>query len=548
MIKNILISTVMLLLLAGLAYSQDIQNDVKYESVTDEGIYNPPYNPDWANNDILVYDHSGGTANITDRTLDMEYCEENGRLYIAACVNTGSTHGIRVWSSSNSGLTWDFEDALASGSHWFTGLSMKVEQYYPGRPDSVRVNIFYTRSAGSPNNDNAILRFWSFKPHASSPSGITRNVGTPSAGNQLRWPSAYSNGQYNSAGTDIGCIVGEYNNAGTDCITFRKFWMNNWDWNFSGTIYAAGPYFTGFWPSADYKNDPSTNYDSVYIAFESRWPTVCQIRLSITRAFGGGDLTSGRIIVNIPGWYARRPCLTIPQNRYPTRMVITYTFNPFSYSTTGIARKIHSYNGGVSWTNGYLGNDGSYTSRYTWVSSDSNGNSGYCTYIWGNADSLNVTRGSVAATGTLWYARASNLVTNGAFPICAVYNNSSGNHRRSTFVYWKSGPADIYFNAEHLPIGITNTNGIANTYSLSQNFPNPFNPITTIKFSIPQRGLVKLVVFDVLGKEVATLVNNEQTTGNYEVTFNASKLTSGVYFYKITSGDFSDVKKMLLVK
>ena len=59
---------------------------------------------------------------------------------------------------------------------------------------------------------------------------------------------------------------------------------------------------------------------------------------------------------------------------------------------------------------------------------------------------------------------------------------------------------------------------------------------------------MKIVVYDVLGKEVATIVNSEQTAGNYQVTFDASKLNSGVYFYKITSGDFSDVKKMLLVK
>ena len=92
------------------------------------------------------------------------------------------------------------------------------------------------------------------------------------------------------------------------------------------------------------------------------------------------------------------------------------------------------------------------------------------------------------------------------------------------------------------------SNEIPNEFVLFQNFPNPFNPTTTIKFSIPQKGLVKLVVYDMLGKEVATLVNDEQTAGNYEVTFDASKLTTGVYFYKITSGDFSDVKKMILVK
>jgi hypothetical protein len=85
-------------------------------------------------------------------------------------------------------------------------------------------------------------------------------------------------------------------------------------------------------------------------------------------------------------------------------------------------------------------------------------------------------------------------------------------------------------------------------FSLSQNYPNPFNPTTNIKFSLPKAGIVKLVVFDVLGREVATLVNEFKGVGQYVVDFDASSLASGVYFYKIETGDFKDVKKMLLVK
>ena len=73
-----------------------------------------------------------------------------------------------------------------------------------------------------------------------------------------------------------------------------------------------------------------------------------------------------------------------------------------------------------------------------------------------------------------------------------------------------------------------------NTY-LSQNYPNPFNPSTTIKYSIPKQSNVTLKVFDVLGSEVATLVNKEQPQGNYEVEFDGAELTSGIYFYRITS-------------
>lgn len=85
-------------------------------------------------------------------------------------------------------------------------------------------------------------------------------------------------------------------------------------------------------------------------------------------------------------------------------------------------------------------------------------------------------------------------------------------------------------------------------YSLDQNYPNPFNPATKISYSIKEEGLVTLKVYDVLGKEIATLVNENKPEGNYEVDFNASQLPSGMYIYKLQSGGFSDVKKMLLTK
>lgn len=85
-------------------------------------------------------------------------------------------------------------------------------------------------------------------------------------------------------------------------------------------------------------------------------------------------------------------------------------------------------------------------------------------------------------------------------------------------------------------------------YELVQNYPNPFNPATIIKYNIPKSGEVKLRVFDILGREVTTLVNSYQKEGRYEVEFNASKLASGVYIYRLEADDFVNSKKMLLVK
>jgi len=85
-------------------------------------------------------------------------------------------------------------------------------------------------------------------------------------------------------------------------------------------------------------------------------------------------------------------------------------------------------------------------------------------------------------------------------------------------------------------------------FNLEQNYPNPFNPGTSINYSIRERGLVTLKVYDILGKEVVTLINENQEAGNYSVQFNASHLPSGIYFYRLKSGSFSSTKKLILLK
>jgi len=95
--------------------------------------------------------------------------------------------------------------------------------------------------------------------------------------------------------------------------------------------------------------------------------------------------------------------------------------------------------------------------------------------------------------------------------------------------------------------GITEPS-VPQDYQLSQNYPNPFNPTTKISFSIPKAGLVTLKIYNIIGQEVSTLVNEVKSAGNYNVDFNGANLSSGVYFYAIKAGDFTSVKKMTLIK
>ncbi len=102
-------------------------------------------------------------------------------------------------------------------------------------------------------------------------------------------------------------------------------------------------------------------------------------------------------------------------------------------------------------------------------------------------------------------------------------------------------------------VGVEEGNILPANYDLSQNYPNPFNPETVISFQIPSVELqhsvsVQFIIYDALENEIATIINEEKYPGKYQITFNGSSLTSGVYFYRIIAGSFVDTKKMLLLK
>jgi hypothetical protein len=91
-------------------------------------------------------------------------------------------------------------------------------------------------------------------------------------------------------------------------------------------------------------------------------------------------------------------------------------------------------------------------------------------------------------------------------------------------------------------------NIIPNAYELGQNYPNPFNPRTTIAYKLPKNGIVSIKVYDVTGREVATIVNENKPAGSYQAVFNGENFSSGIYFYVLRAGDFMQAKKLVLLK
>jgi len=184
-------------------------------------------------------------------------------------------------------------------------------------------------------------------------------------------------------------------------------------------------------------------------------------------------------------------------------------------------------------------------------------------YYWQRNDSLSISEALSVSPILLPYTKEpqgeaicwQNEDNNGFYTLSE--ENISYNGTIFTF------PAELYFYPRQVPVGVKENNSF-DSFELNQNYPNPFNPSTTIKYSIPlkvknqkskdiisnriERGLVQLRVYDILGKEVAILVNEEQKPGIYEVQFNASMLSSGIYFFMFKSKEFSKIRKMLLLR
>lgn len=151
--------------------------------------------------------------------------------------------------------------------------------------------------------------------------------------------------------------------------------------------------------------------------------------------------------------------------------------------------------------------------------------------------------------GTNWeYWNGSDTVGVSGYPYRVVFLDDSSNvWTGSNGLVEFTGNSFLRYNLSIIA-GIDNNENIPGTYFISQNYPNPFNPSTEIEYQIPKESFVVIKIYDSIGREVRTLVNKDKPAGNYRVTFNATSLSSGVYFYRITAGSYTSVKKMILMK
>jgi Secretion system C-terminal sorting domain len=500
----------------------------------------PPFNPEWYNSDVQVYTgdvaYSGGF-----RQLDLKQGEDGWMYLVVARRNIpGYSGGFQIFVSSNGGATWSFIIGLYRGDY-VQSVSLLIENRSSNNsiPDSTRMFVYYTYSS-STNFDNAALGCFSSRRNGSA--WYSAGAGSPASGNKYEFPSSCSDGMYWSTGTFIHCVVREATNAGAN-VGLRHFLSINWGVTHSSAL--INTTYDDRFPSAQYGEKNGS--DSVYIAVERRFTsTEYGLRMLATPDIPGVNYASYFLTPSASGVKYEKPELTVVQQHYsiPRKMLITCTRNrnPRYFYTT---------NGGSNWTiDALLGPNANCVADYTTCNSDSltsGGQNVIMGYVSDDGDSVNVKQLTVPP-GTIYayYKKNSNTSSGVVAPstsICRI-----GSTKYAAFAYAGFGPVNAYYNAEQLVSAVNPLTETADKYELSQNYPNPFNPSTKINFSLPSREFVKISVFDMLGREIRVLVSCELNRGVYSVDFNAAGFSSGAYFYRISAGDFTQVRKMIIVK
>jgi len=500
---------------------------------------NAPFQGDWNPTDITVY--TGDVAYQSSyRQLDLKKGED-GNMYLA--VNrrnvSGSNGYISIYRSSNGGLTWSTVISISNTTAYFGSLTMLVEKRHATIDDSTRIIVYYTRSGATTFND-AYIECLTVKRNGTG--YVIYNLGAPAAGNKYEFPSACSDGMYWDVATYLHLVVREATNAGAQ-VGLRHYLTQNWCVSHTNIlINTSNP---DYYPSAAYC-EKGTGNDSIYIAVERRVSaTEYEIRAIITCEWLTSNNYAYYITAATSGTKYEKPCITVQQQQanVARKILITCTKN-------NIGRYHSSSNGGSTWGVDYALGGANFLSDFTWCNSDSlTAGDGYfiACYVDQNGDSITLRRGIIGNLGAYNYKINKIMSTGTLAPVCAIYK--SGATKYSAYAYAGQGPANVYYNQEHLPTYISPVgSNIPDKYSIEQNYPNPFNPSTTIRFDIPENKFVKLFVYDMLGRKVAELVNEELNAGNYEVKWDASAFTSGVYFYKLQSGNFEETKRMLLIK
>jgi len=380
--------------------------------------------------------------------------------------------------------------------------------------------------------------------------------------------NVYVTGESYGSGTNYDYCTIKYNSAGVQQWTARYYGPGNGEdgacsiaLDGTGNVYVTG-----------YSYDYGTRFDYCTIKYNSSG-----VQQWVARYNGPGndDDEANSITIDNSG------------NLYVTGASIGsgtwYDYCTIKYNSSGVQQWIARYNGqgnddDVAYSIAVDGSGNVYVTGYSWGSGSFDD---YCTIKYVDVQTPmapilyspgNNSQGWYSSLTLIWYkvSIATNyhvqLSTDPSFNTLIVNDSTLTDSTKAVtglpyyiWYYWRvkgrnsygQGPWSEVWRFKTGPpiIGIqTISNEIPKEFKLIQNYPNPFNPITKIRFDLPKNVNVKLTIYDMLGREVETIVNEHLNAGSYEVTFDGTKYTSGVYYYRLNAGDFVETKKMILVK
>ncbi|HMQ78702.1 MAG TPA: T9SS type A sorting domain-containing protein [Ignavibacteria bacterium] len=504
-----------------------------------ESSIQPPFNGDWGAGDYIVNNAPAylPPANNTQAGLDLEV-DSLGNKYVAYISANRDT--LRIMKSTDQGVTWAYILSINPGG---TTKWHSFDFFIADSASTFKLGFAAARTSTVSAFDGEL--YWMVCDANGAGLNVVQISTTPSGGGHIN-PSIVADSYYWSYGLTYWYVAYQHVNSGTGVgIGLRAALTNN-----GGNAWIQDTVrnsFNDFNIDIDYRHGAS--YDSIYVVFTNDL-TASNPNLRLQRiALGNFGTATAWTQYNVQATSDPEVDPEIAVNRQTNEMACMWT------QTTGGIKKVnynYSAETGAYWPNlGTIANfpndcdrgriecseqQGAY--RISYVSKGSTAD----TVIYTSAFTLPPTSRTVVTTNI-----NANTTTS---PDVSGFRTGVGAYGGGV-VFVGAQQNRIFYDGSNVSpvVGINNNgSGIPKNFSLSQNYPNPFNPETKINFTIPQAAFVTISIYNTLGQIVAQLVSQDMNAGYYTYDFNASDLTSGIYFYRITAGEFSETKKMMLIK
>jgi hypothetical protein len=504
-----------------------------------ENAIQPPFTGDWGTGDYVVVNAPAYAppANNTQAGLDLEV-DSLGNKYIAYI--SANRDSLRIMKSTDQGVTWAYIQTITPGGSlkWHS-----FDFFIADSSSGFRLGFAASRTSSVSANDGEL--FWLSMNENGGGFFASQIFPTPS-GVGYQNPSIVADSYYWSYASTYWYVAFQQINSGTGTGNSNRAALST-NGGLTWIQDTVRNTFNDFNLDIEYRHGAS--YDTIYVAYANDiTPTNPNLRINRIALGNFGTATSWTQFNNQATADAEvDPDLAV--NRLSNEMACIWN------QTTGGVKKVN-YNftpeSGAYWAN--LGSVANYSFNTEGARIDnveSQGAYRVCYISRGTSvDTVIYTSGfTFPFTSRTVVSMNINSGTTTSPDVAGFRTGASAFGGGIAFV--GAGQNRIFYDGSNVspPVGVSNNGtGIPSVYSLGQNYPNPFNPATNIKFGIPQNAFVTLEVYDMLGREVASLISQEMNAGSYTAEWNALNFTSGVYFYKLTAGGFTETKKMILVK